>query len=133
MPDSGSSMMLTVTRQTYTPSSTIGVLDIDGLFECYTEEPPKPQGDNPQKPYCIPAGTYKGKKYNSPSLGRTVLLLIGVPGFDFIEIHNGNYPRNTHGCTLVGQTCGDDFVGASNAALDALIAKLPDDFEITYK
>jgi hypothetical protein len=124
--------MLTVTRQVYTSNSTIGKMDIDGVFECYTEEPPQPQGVDPVKPYCIPAGTYRGQKYNSPRLGRIVLLLLNVPGFEDIEIHNGNYPRNTHGCTLVGQTCGDDFVGASVAALEALIAKLSDNFEITY-
>lgn len=125
-------MMLTVTRRTYTPRSTIGMLEIDGSFFCFSEEPPKPQGDNPQKPYCIPAGTYRGIKYQSPGLKRTVLLLQDVPGFTWIEIHNGNYPIDTHGCTLVGETRGPDFVGNSTLALDTLIAKLPNEFEITY-
>lgn len=120
--------MLTITRQTYTDRSVSGMMDLDGVFQCYTLEPPK----GTVKPHCIPSGIFKGKKYHSPSLGRIVLLLIGVPGFEDIEIHNGNYPRNTHGCTLVGQTRGTDFVGNSIAALDALIPKLPDDFEVSY-
>jgi hypothetical protein len=133
MPDSGSSTKLTVTRQIYTPKSIIGVLDINGAFQCYTEEPPQPQGDNPQKPYCIPAGAYQVKMMMSPHFGILTPHILNVPGFEDIEIHNGNYPRDTHGCTLVGQTKGTDFVGESLSALDALLQKLPSEFEITYK
>ena len=121
-------MEIVVTRQVYSPNSVIGTMTIDGAFFCYTEEPPV----GTVKPYCIPAGTYQGIKYDSPRLERTVLLLLDVPGFEDIEIHNGNYPRNTHGCTLVGFTRGVDFVGNSIAALNELIARVPNPFEITY-
>ena len=123
-----SSSLVEVVRKTYTDKSIIGSMSVEGNWECFTLEPPR----GTIKPYCIPAGTYKGHKYESPSLGRTVLLLENVPGFDDIEIHNGNYPRNTHGCTVVGETCGTDFVGNSISALNNLIAKLPEYFEITY-
>ncbi len=126
-------MMLTVIRQTYTPKSTIGILYIDGVFQCYTEEPPSPSGDNPQKPYCIPVGTYQVKMLMSPHFGISTPHILDVPGFEDIEIHNGNYPRDTHGCTLVGQTRGADFVGESISALDILLPKLPSEFEITYR
>jgi Family of unknown function (DUF5675) len=125
-------MIVTVTRRWYSDLSIIGTLDIDGVFQCYTEEPHKPVGDNPQKPYCIPAGTYPVKVLMSPHFGVPVPTLFNVPGFEDIEIHNGNYPRDTHGCTLVGQTQSADFVGNSLLAFGSLMAKLPSEFEITY-
>jgi hypothetical protein len=125
-------MIVTVSRQIYSDRSIIGNLDIDGQWECYTEEPAAPTGDNPVKPYCIPAGTYQVKVIMSPHFGVPTPHILNVPGFEDIEIHNGNYPRDTHGCTLVGATRSADFVGNSLLAFGALMAKLPSEFEITY-
>lgn len=124
--------MVTITRQVYSDRSIIGNLDIDGVWTCYTEEPPASIGDNPQKPYCIPAGTYPVKVMMSPHFGVPTPHILNVPGFEDIEIHNGNYPRDTHGCTLVGMTRSEDFVGSSLLAFGTLMAKLPSEFEITY-
>jgi len=105
------------------------MLDIDGFFSCYTEEPPRRAG----KPYCIPAGLYQGKMLYSVHFQRLTPHILDVPGFEDIEIHPGNAPRDTHGCTLVGETRGTDFVGNSVLAFNTLVAQLPQEFEVEYK
>lgn len=117
-------MKLTVTRYWFSPKSAIGMLDIDGVFECYTEEP--------APPHRIPAGTYPGRMVWSNRFQRVTPHVYDVPGFTDIEMHNGNFPGDTRGCTLVGETRSTDFVGNSVKALDDLISKLPNDFEIEY-
>jgi len=47
-----------------------------------------------------------------------------VPETRRIYIHNGNYPRNTDGCLLIGSTRATDFVGNSVATLERLQAYL---------
>lgn len=51
-----------------------------------------------------------------------------VPNRTAIEVHNGNYARNTDGCCLVGQDYGNpfqpDFIRNSNVTLAALMNKL---------
>ena len=117
-------MIATITRTTFTDKSTIGILDLDAVFEAYTLEP--------APPHLIPAGTYPMRMIWSDRFQRVTPHVLNVPGFTAIEWHNGNYPGNTEGCTLVGQTRGIDFVGNSDDALDALIPKLPMDFTVTY-
>ena len=51
----------------------------------------------------IPYGTYKVTLVQSPKFNRIVPLINDVPGFEAIEIHIGNYPHDTEGCTLVGK------------------------------
>ena len=64
--------------------------------------------------------------------------LKGVPGFDDagphgpIEIHPGNLPEQTEGCTLVGLTHGTDSVGLSDEAFVKLVSLLPADFQVCY-
>ena len=127
-------MRLTVTRRQGTALSTPGLLDINGVFECYTLEPPHrdapdrlatPRADSShQKPCAIPAGTYKIAFASSPRFNTVTPRVLAVPGFTAIEIHWGNFPRDTHGCLLVGQTRAPDFVGNSREAFHALMAKL---------
>jgi len=47
--------------------------------------------------------------------------LQNVKGFSGIEIHPGDFPRDTHGCTLVGFTQIVDYVGESRDAFAALV------------
>ena len=118
-------MHLSIIRKTYTAQSTTGYLSLDGVFQCYTLEP-SVHADSP----CIAAGVYKGAMLFSEHFQRKIPHVLNVPGRTAIEIHAGNFPRDTHGCAVVGQTCSKDFVGLSDAALDALIAKLPQTFEV---
>lgn len=123
-------MLIEVWRRTYTPESTQGMMALNGVFECYTLEPRKDQSQG--KPYCIPAGKYGYRIGTSAHFGRNVILVDGVSGFENIEIHPGNFPRDTHGCCLTGTTESDNFVGHSEAAFDALMAKLPPVGDISY-
>lgn len=123
-------MTITVQRKSYTPLSTQGEMFLDGVHECYTLEPRRDQSQG--KPYCIPAGTYPWSKKISLHFGFKTIWLSNVLGFTDIEIHPGNFPLDTHGCTLVGETEGLNYVGMSDAEFAYLMAKLPDSGQITY-
>lgn len=132
-------MKITVQRRTLTIESTQGEMSLDGIFECYTLEPrdrrfaPASITDGgPTKPYAIPVGTFFWKKYFSPKHGFEVVLIEGVPGFTSIELHPGNIPKDTLGCTVVGTTEQANFVGHSKEEFARLMAKLPDSGTIDY-
>jgi len=95
------------------PDSTIGVLKVDGVPFCFTLEDEKREvkvrGETR-----IPNGTYEIKfrkvisglteKYRSKYEWFTFHLeLQGVPGFNYVYIHIGNYEHQSDGCILVGQ------------------------------
>lgn len=126
-----------------TPNSTGGMLSLDGIFQCYTLEPRMDRSQG--KPYAIPAGTYLVRLLESPHFtalmansermqhafghlfpdGKVITPhLVGVPGFDFVELHPGNKPEDTDGCTLVGETRGADYLGASDMAFRMLMNRL---------
>lgn len=107
-------MLLTVTRQNPTALSTSGLLAVNGVFECYTLEPAAP----------IPAGVYTLALAFSPHFQTVTPHVLAVPGFTAIEIHWGNFPRDTRGCLLVGQTRAANFVGNSREAFRSLMRKL---------
>lgn len=130
-------MNITVQREPLTPQSTPGKMSLDGVFECYTLEPRNkiyaPMiGGVAQKPYAIPAGSFFWRKVMSPEHGFEVVLIQGVPGFTGIEIHPGNIPKNTRGCTVVGTIQEQNFVGHSQEEFARLMAKLPDSGTIDY-
>lgn len=124
-------MNITVNRGPGDENATPGQMLLDGIFECFTLEPRRDQSKG--KPYLTPAGTYAWIKAQSLDLDRLVVCVLNVPGFTGIEIHPGNFPSNTRGCTLVGKTEAVDFVGYSDEEFADLMAKLPDSGEITYQ
>jgi hypothetical protein len=63
----------------------------------YTLEPRSSVGKGP-----IPVGTYSYRKWDSPSLHKT-LRLYNVTGFTDILVHVGNTQADTKGCILVGR------------------------------
>ena len=103
---------------------------LNGVFTAYTLEPPSVLP--PTKPRAVPAGLYDYTLYESPRFGRQVILVEAIPGFTDIEVHPGNFPRDTHGCCLVGATEGTDFVGESDEEFDELLSKIPPTGQIEY-
>lgn len=114
---------LEVVRFNFTPLSTIGKLYVNGVFECYTLE----DCVRDKKIYgitAIPTGTYKVILNLSNRFKRVLPLLIDVPNFEGVRIHNGNYSTDTDGCILVGETISKDMVGNSRSAMEKLMKKL---------
>lgn len=121
-------MIITVTRDTFTDKSTTGMLDLDGLFQCYLLELPR----GTVKPCCIPAGTYQYRMMWSAHFQKVLPHVLNVPNFTDIELHIGNYPKDVKGCGCVGQYRAIDMVGNSELALDALLPNLPSDGTIVF-
>jgi hypothetical protein len=61
---------------------------------------------------------------HSPRFGRTLPLLVGVPGFEGVRIHAGNYPRDTQGCILVGHNTRRGMLTDSKRTLEALMERI---------
>jgi hypothetical protein len=119
-----------IIRRKSSTKSTIGKMSIDGVFECYTLE----DVTREQKIVgvtAIPAGDYKVIINMSNRFQRLLPLVLDVPGFSGIRIHPGNKAEDTEGCILVGNTAGEDFIGNSRIAFNALFEKMRKAKEIT--
>jgi hypothetical protein len=103
---------LTVVRFYDDGKSTLGLLLIDGKFECFTIEDQhrdqKVKGDTriPNGEYKLALRTEGGmhteykKKFPKDHVG--MLHVLNVPNFEYILIHIGNTEAQTAGCLLVG-------------------------------
>ena len=120
-------MLIEVIRITFTTLSTQGLLAIDGVNTFTTLEP----ASNADTKEPIASGTYHVIKQLSPRFQKMTPHLQNVPDHTFIEMHVGNYPRDTHGCILLGETRSPDFIGSSQVAFDRFMAMTPDEFDIT--
>lgn len=118
--------MKLILQRTHTEGdATLGVLLVDGLFECYTlEDLPRPTKVAGQTR--IPAGLYVIIITESPRFGRPMPLLLGVPGFTGVRVHPGNVAADTAGCVLVGEALGEDgrSVVRSRVAFERLLAQM---------
>jgi len=124
-------MQLEVRRRQPDQDCTPGELFIDGQFECFTLEP---SPGNLQFP-AIPAGTYPMRLLPSLRFQQLTPHVLNVPNRSFIEVHPGNKPKNTDGCTLVGESASRNWVGSSRAAFQKLMVLLQtdsDNLSITY-
>lgn len=128
-------MKLKLIRDTFTNTSTIGKLFIDGVFECYTLEDTdrhlenRPEAKLPHIT-AIPRGTYTLEYRYSPHFKAYTPHLLDVPGYEYVLIHWGNYAKDTDGCILVGQTKGIDFIGHSRDEFAVLMRKLSPAFAL---
>ena len=108
-------MIIELDRLQDNGKSTIGVMKIDGIFECFSLEDafnkPKIYGQTR-----IPDGEYKIKlrkeggmtkkysaKYGDEHEG--MLWLQDVKDFEWVYIHTGNKHEDTDGCILIGTGC----------------------------
>lgn len=121
-------MELILTRFIFNEECTIGQIEIDSRFECWTLEdvvrPVKIYGKT-----AIPKGLYKVIINRSNRFKRDLPLLLDVPNFAGIRIHPGNTAGHTEGCILVGQIKGQYSIARSRAAFNELFAKLKRAFD----
>jgi len=121
-------MELTVDRTSKTNQSTIGTFSVNGSFESYCLEPvdrgltsdmslAEVQAIKIAGSTAIPTGRYQVIKYFSPDHNEDVPCLVGVTDFEYIELHVGNYPRDTKGCILLGTGKAPDEVLNSRVAV----------------
>lgn len=131
-------MKITVKREEFHPTCTIGKLFVDGEFECYTLEDavrevsgePVPNWKIPGRT-AIPSGEYQLQVTMSNRFKRLLPLLVDVPGFSGVRIHPGNTDADTEGCILVGDTRMDYAIGSSRVAFQRLFGKIQQAKDIT--
>lgn len=130
-------MYIQLVRERFTDKTTIGRMFVNGTFECYTlEDKDRYLEDGGEKVYgktAIPRGTYEIELTMSNRFKKILPLLKNVPYFTGVRIHTGNFAEDTDGCILVGTTDGDDFIGHSRDAFNALYEKMKDEERITIE
>jgi hypothetical protein len=130
-------MLLEVHRKKLGAHATLGEMNIDGFFECYTLEDlvrdlgPKGDGKIPHET-AIPAGTYKVTLEWSNKFKKVMPYLHNVPFFTGILIHAGNTDQDTWGCVLVGDTLVGETIkrGTATPAFLRLYDKIRDAVDI---
>lgn len=110
-------MKITITRLDATDRGIFGHLTLDsGPFNCVTLE---------NHVLSIPEGIYPITMYASPDHGMaTVPLLHNVPGRSFVEIHWGNWEKDSKGCILVGSERDGWAIDSSQEAFNDLMTQL---------
>jgi hypothetical protein len=117
-------MEIKVIRKVFTGESTIGEMSINGTFFCYTLEDVVRTGEKVYGKTAIPKGKYEVIVNYSNRFKQLMPLLLSVPNFEGIRIHTGNKSEDTHGCLLLGEVKGVNFIGQSKVAYGKFMAKL---------
>lgn len=123
-------MKLEVIRYLYNAGETVGNLNIDGVFFCYSlEDKVRAPGVKVDGETAIPEGTYK--IVLAPFRGDATKMyphLQDVPMFSGVCLHGGNTAADTIGCILVGfnrlQTPDGEFHKIYNSAIAPLVEKM---------
>ena len=111
-------MKLLLVRDSFSASSTDGVLFVDSRPFCNTLEPAIGKKVKYGKGCCIAPGIYSIDFHYSPKFGKYMLTLCGVRGRSGILIHSGNTSNDTAGCILVGQRENIGVLSNSRTTLD---------------
>lgn len=116
-------MHLRLIREPTSANTTLGILLINGVFQCWTCEDALREVKIPGET-CIPAGTYRITIARSMRFARPLPRLHDVPNFTDILIHPGNDASNTQGCILVGLSRGTTRIYNSQVACQAVTERL---------
>lgn len=100
-------------------SYTIGKMYLNGEYFCDTLEDAIRPVKIPNET-AIPAGTYKVEVTYSPRFKRNLPLLVDVPNYTGIRIHNGSNKDHTSGCILVGFNTSKGILSDSRKTSDQL-------------
>lgn len=100
-------------------SYTIGKMYLNGEYFCDTLEDAIRPVKIPNET-AIPAGTYKVEVTYSPRFKRNLPLLVDVPNYTGIRIHNGSNKDHTSGCILVGFNTSKGILSDSRKTSDKL-------------
>ena len=99
-------MNLLLLRRDFTDKSTIGLLYVGQVFQCYAlEDPDRKLEDGGEKipgKTAIPRGKYRIIIDWSNRFKRELPRLLDVPNYVGVRIHPGNGPDDTEGCILPG-------------------------------
>ncbi|MCM1260524.1 MAG: DUF5675 family protein [Staphylococcus sp.] len=118
-------MKLTLYRKFLGKDYTIGKLFVNGEYFCDTlEDTVRPEGEKIPGKTAIPYGTYDVILTMSPKFKRVLPLLLNVPNFEGIRIHNGNSASDSSGCILVGFNKQKGMVLNSKDTLNILMFEL---------
>ena len=124
-------MTLRLIREPSLDATTLGVLFLNGRFQCFTlEDLIREQIGQPVASWkvagatAIPAGHYRVQITPSVRFGRPLPELLEVPGFTGIRIHPGNAAVDTAGCLLVGNARSGSRILQSRVAFEAVFAEL---------
>lgn len=93
-------------RYDFQNDRTLGRLYYQGVFVCDTLEDKYRDlatEKKVQNETAIPSGFYQLRLSYSPRFKRILPEILNVPQFTGIRIHNGNTPKDTSGCILVGE------------------------------
>lgn len=117
-------MILDLKRMIYTPTTTLGVLRVNGAHQCFVCEDFVRRAGEPKVPgrTAIPPGVYHVVITYSPRFKRDLPLLVDVPGFTGVRIHPGNSADDTEGCLLPGAQLRYDAAGVPDGVLQSRIA-----------
>ena len=104
-------------------SYTIGKMYLNVEYFCDTLEDAIRPVKIPNET-AIPAGIYKVEVTYSPRFKRNLPLLVDVPNYTGIRIHNGSNKDHTSGCILVGFNTSKGILSDSRKISDQLTEKL---------
>jgi len=126
-------MQLTLYRDKPVVDTMFGRLAIDGADFCRTLEDMPRVDPNPATPEneakvygetAIPGGEFRLGLRNSPKFGPDTIVLLNVPGYDYVCVHGGNDKDDTLGCIIVGDQVDNATRKISGGKARGVLAKL---------
>lgn len=128
-------MLIDIFRKYKKADYTIGIVTVDGeRFSNSLEDTDRGLNNTmtPNEIKCkkiygqtaIPTGQYEVIFTYSVKFKKEMPLLLNVPGFEGVRVHNGNLPSETYGCILIGDNTAKGCVTNSRVKTQLLYDKM---------